>query len=182
MLILERRCPRSTDKRFNNSGYSLFFLMGIFLKYLWLIPNILKWENCKIFTKLVPLQNPSTSSDRSCSVRKGNLKNLQNWKGKHLRWSLFQTLLKRDSNTVWLFICCKTKLKKKFFFWKNICFLQNIHYLQKKCFYMEKKFYIEFFFTEKKLFLQREKYKSKCKNIYISFENIFLCRKCLCYK
>ena len=38
---------------------------------------------------------------------------------------------------------CKTKLKKKifFFFWKNDCvFLQNISYLQEKN-YMEKKFF-----------------------------------------
>ena len=39
---------------------------------------------------------------------------------------------------IWLFSCCKTKLKKKFFF-EKICFLQNIYYLQKKCFYMDKK-------------------------------------------
>ena len=33
---------KKNDKRFNNRGYSLFFLMDIFLKYLRLIPNILK--------------------------------------------------------------------------------------------------------------------------------------------
>ena len=47
---------KKNDKRFNNCGYLLFFLMGIFLKHLWLIPDILKWRNCKIFTKLVPSQ------------------------------------------------------------------------------------------------------------------------------
>ena len=83
-------------------------LMAIFLKHLWLIPNILKWQDCKIFTKLVPLQTPSRSSHRRCSVKKGVLKNLRNFTGKHLYWSLFliklqtfrpATLLRRDSNT-----------------------------------------------------------------------------------
>ena len=76
---------------------------------------------------------------------------------------------------VWLCICCKTKLKKNFFFWKNISFLQNIHCLQKKCFYMEKKkFYIENFFHWKKLFFT-EKNVNKNVKIYISFEkHIFM--------
>ena len=78
---------------------------------------------------------------------------------------------------VWLFICCKTKLKKKYFFFEKICFLQNIHYLQKKCFYMEKKsFILKIFFTEEKLFY-REKYKWKCKNIFISFEKYLFMQK-----
>ena len=34
---------KKNAKRFNSRGYSLFFLMGIFLKHLWLIPNILNW-------------------------------------------------------------------------------------------------------------------------------------------
>ena len=61
------------------------------------IPNILKWQNCKIFTKLVPSQTLSRSSNPSYSVKKGILKNLQNVTGKHLSWSLF--LVKTDSNT-----------------------------------------------------------------------------------
>ena len=65
---------KKNDNRFNNRDYSLFFLMGIFLKHLWLIPNILKWQNCKIFTKLVPSQNPSRISHRRCSVKKIFLK------------------------------------------------------------------------------------------------------------
>ena len=84
---------------------------GIFLKHPWLIPNILKWQDCKIFTKLVPFQTFSRSSHWRCSV-KGVLKNLRNFTGKHLCWSLFLIkfqvfkpliLLKRDSNT--LFSC-----------------------------------------------------------------------------
>ena len=43
------------------------------------------------------------------------------------------------TDRIWLFVCCKTKLKKNTFFWKNICFLQNIHYLQKKMFLYGKK-------------------------------------------
>ena len=66
----------------------LFFLMGIFLKYLWLIPNILKWQDCKIFTKLVSSQTPSRSSHQRGSVKKGVLKNLRDFTGKHLRWTL----------------------------------------------------------------------------------------------
>ena len=45
---------KKNDKRFSNRGYSLFFLMGTFLKHLSLISNILKWQDCKIFTELVP--------------------------------------------------------------------------------------------------------------------------------
>ena len=61
---------KKNDKRFNNRAYSLFFLMYIFLKHLWFIPNILKWQNFKIFTKLVPSQNPSRISHRRCSLKK----------------------------------------------------------------------------------------------------------------
>ena len=53
LLTITNKNKRS-DKRFNSRGYSLFFLMGIFLNHLWLIPNISKWQDCKIFTKLVP--------------------------------------------------------------------------------------------------------------------------------
>ena len=44
--------------------------MGIFLKHLWLIPHILKWQNGKIFTNLVLSLNPSRRSHRKCSVKK----------------------------------------------------------------------------------------------------------------
>ena len=56
--------------------FFFFFLMGIFLKHLWLIPNILKWQNCKIFTNLVPSQNPSRRSYWKCFVKKDIFKNL----------------------------------------------------------------------------------------------------------
>ena len=85
---------------------------------------------------------------------------------------------------VWLFICCKTKLKKKiFFFEKNICFLQNIHYLQKKNFYTEKKFYNEKFFYWKKTFFTMKNVNENVKNIYLILEihyhtkNVFVSSK-----
>ena len=70
---------KRNDKRFNNRSYLLFLLIGIFLKHLWLIPNILKWQDCKIFTKLIPSQTPSRSRHRRCSVKKGVLKNLRSF-------------------------------------------------------------------------------------------------------
>ena len=60
---------KENDERFNHREYSLFFLMGIFL-----IPNILKWQKCKTFTKLAPSQNLSRISHRRCSVKKIFLK------------------------------------------------------------------------------------------------------------
>ena len=63
---------------------------------------------------------------------------------------------------VWLFICCKTKSKKNFFFfWKNICVFYKIYVIcRKKCFYIEKKNY-------------KEKYKWKCEKIYLISEIYF---------
>ena len=99
---------KRNGKHFNNRVYSLFFIKSIFLKHLWLIPNILEWQDCKIFTKLVLLQTPSRNSHWRCSAKNGALKNLWNFTGKNLCWSLFLiklqtfrpvTLLRRDSNT-----------------------------------------------------------------------------------
>ena len=47
--------------------------------------------------------------------------------------------------------------------------------MQEKCFYMEKK-NLYWKFTEKNFFY-REKYKCKCKNIYISFEKYVFMQK-----
>ena len=63
--------------------------MSIFLKHVWLTPNILKWQDYKIFTKLVLLQTPFRSSRRRWSVKKGALKNLWNFTAKHMCSSLF---------------------------------------------------------------------------------------------
>ena len=102
------RLNKRNDKSFSNRGYSLFFFIGVFLNHLWLIPNILKWQNYKIFTKLVPSQTLLRSSHRRCSVKTGVFKNLQKFTGKHLCYSLFlirlqvfrpATLLNSDSNT-----------------------------------------------------------------------------------
>ena len=71
---------------------------------------------------------------------------------------------------LWLFICCKTKLLFFLFVWKTFVFYKIYVICRKKCFYMEKKIY-------------REKYnKWKCKKNISYFRNIFLHRKCLCYK
>ena len=119
---------KKNDKRFNNRGYSLFFLMGIFLKHLWLIPNILKWQDCKIFTKLVPSQTLLRSSHRKCSVKKGVFKNLRKFTGKHLCWSLFliklrvfrpATLLNSDSNTQ-IFSCTICEIFKNTYFEEHL--------------------------------------------------------------
>ena len=67
--IAMKRLNKKNDKGFNNRDYSLFFLIDIFLQQLWLIPNILKWQNCKIFTKLFPSQASSRSSHQRCSVK-----------------------------------------------------------------------------------------------------------------
>ena len=56
---------------------------------------------------------------------------------------------------VWLFICCKTKLKKKIFFLKKIFVFYKIYIIcRKKIFIRKKSFITKNFFTEKKLFLQ----------------------------
>ena len=101
------RIDKRNDNRFNNRGHSLFSLMGIFLNHLRLIPNILKRQDCKIFTKLVPSQTLLRSKG-VFKIKKRYFKNLQKFTGKHLCWSLFviklqafrpATSLNSDSNT-----------------------------------------------------------------------------------
>ena len=71
---------------------------------------------------------------------------------------------------LWLFICCKTKLKKKIYFLKKyLLFTKYTLFAEKNVFICKKKIY-------------REKYKWKCKKNISDFRNIFLHRKCLCYK
>ena len=65
-------------------------------------------------------------------------------------WSFFSFI------RVWLFICCKTKLKKKNIFEKIFVFYKIYIICRKKCFYMEKKFNIEKKFYWKKTILQRK--------------------------
>ena len=85
---------------------------------------------------------------------------------------------------VWLFICCKTKLKKNYTFWKiYLCFLQNIYYLQKKIILYGKKvlywfFFFFFFFTEKAFFTENVKNMYLIWEIFFYPENIYsFCKK-----
>ena len=67
----------------------------------------------------------------------------------HFMWNVY---------LLWLFFCCKIKLKKKFFFWENMFFTKYTLFAE-NCFYTAKRFYIEkTFFIEKKIFLQRKIY------------------------
>ena len=107
------------------------------------------------------------------------------WKQDNLtKWSYLVNVMNilRSQCRLWVLICCKTNLKKKFIFWNNICVFYKICIIcRKKCFYMENVFILKKFFTEKNFFY-REKYIWKCKN-YISYlRNVFLYKKCLCYK
>ena len=70
---------------------------------------------------------------------------------------------------VWLFICCKTKLEKNYFFKKkHLCFYKIYIFCRKKCFYMERKFYNEKFFNWKNLFTEKN---------YISFQKYIFTQK-----
>ena len=83
---------------------------------------------------------------------------------------------------LWLFICCKTKLKKKNIFEKIfVIFTKYTLFAEKNVFIWIKSFILKYFFTEKN-FCYREKYKWKCKRYISHLKNTFLYRKCLCYK
>ena len=89
---------KRNNKRFNNRGYSLFFLMGVFLKHLWLVSNILKWQDCNIFTNIFASYFTDPFQKQPPEV--------------------LCNFLKRDSNTgafVWNFEFLRT------FVLKNIC-------------------------------------------------------------
>ena len=79
-----------------------------------------------------------------------------------------------------LFICCKTKLKKKSFLKKYVLFTKYTSFAEKNVFIWKKCFIFKNFFTEKNFY--REKYKWKCKKYVSHLRNIFLYRKCSCYK
>ena len=90
------------------------------------------------------------------------------------KWKIYIRLtLYQIRKYLWLFICCKTKFKKIFFFWKNICFLQNIHYLQNEMFLYGKKFYNENFFYWKKHFFTEKNINENVKNIHLISEIYF---------
>ena len=93
----------------------------------------------------------------------------------------FKTPFPKNTPGLWLFICCKTKLKTKYIFFEKI-FYKIYIICRKNVFIWKKKvLYWKFSFYWKKLFYW-EKYKWKCKKYISYFRNIFLCRKCLCYK
>ena len=74
---------------------------------------------------------------------------------------------------IWLFICCKTKLKKNIFFVEKMFFTKYKLFAEKMFLYGKKSFILKFFFTEKNFFYW-EKYKWKCKNIiYLIWEISF---------
>ena len=65
----------------------------------------------------------------------------------------------------------KLSWKKRFFFWKNICFFTKYKlFVEKKFFYTEKKFYNEKFFYWKKTFFTMKNVNENVKNIYLILE------------
>ena len=90
--------------------YSLFILMGIFLKHLWLIPNILQWQDCKILTKLVSSQTLPEAATRGVLLKKVFLKICEISR---------ETLLKRACNFT------KKKLQQRCFLAKFAKFLRT---------------------------------------------------------
>ena len=76
---------------------------------------------------------------------------------------------------LWLFICCETKLKKKCFFFKYLCFYKIYTFCRKICFYMKKSFYNETIFLLKKTFFTEKKYLIS--EIYFYTENICVINK-----
>ena len=82
------------------------------------------------------------------------------------------SILKQGSflvSYIWLFICCKIKLKKIIFFKKRYLFFLNIYCLQKKNFVYEKKY-------AKKTFLLK---KTSAKNV--SFDKYIILQKMYIY-
>ena len=88
-------------------------------------------------------------------------KNLKGLHHSNKMWSIKNlAMLKCKSRTsLWLFICCKTKFKKKFFWKKYFCFFTKCTlFAEKNLFIWKKSFIMKKFFTEKNFFY-REKYK-----------------------
>ena len=76
----------------------------------------------------------------------------------------------------------KLSWKKIFFFEKIFVFFTKYTlFAEKNVFIWKKSFIMKMFFTEKNFFY-REKYKWKFKKDISHFRNIFLYKKCLCYK
>ena len=94
------------------------------------------------------------------------------------------TLVQKDLSEriyLWLFICCKTTLKKTSFFFlkKYLFFTKHTLFAEKNVFIWKKKFILKHFFIEKNIFYREEylwKYKKYISHLYRKY------RKCLCYK
>ena len=71
--------------------------------------------------------------------------------------------------------------KKKLFFEEIYAFFTKYRLFAEKMFLYGKKFYIENFFL-KKTFFTKKNINENVKNYISHLRNIFLCRKCLCYK
>ena len=70
---------------------------------------------------------------------------------------------------LWLFICCKTKLKKKkfFFFWKIFVFFAKYTlFAEKNLYEWKKSFILKNIFTEKNFFTEKN-INENVKNIYL---------------
>ena len=91
----------------------------------------------------------------------------------------FRVPWKNWGTYLWLFICCKTKLKKKIFF--NLFVFCKIYIICRKNVFIWKKSFILKIFLLKKTFFTEKNINENVKNIS-HFRNIFLHRKCLCYK
>ena len=79
---------KRSDKRFNNRGYSLFFLMGIFLKHL-TDSKYTKMTGVQDFYQASSFTDPFQKQPPVVFCKKCALENLRNFIGKHLYWSLF---------------------------------------------------------------------------------------------
>ena len=122
---------------------------------------------------------PYGQSDLSSSIFQSNDKcflapSLNKVRMKYVLHNKFRMIIFHDikalplifkSSRLWLFICCKTKLKKTFFFEKIWFFLQNIHYLQKK------RLYVKTSSLLKKIFI------SNLRNMFLYAENVCFTNK-----
>ena len=85
---------------------------------------------------------------------------------------------------IWLFICCKTKLKIFFCLFEKVFvfFKKYTLFAEKKYFYKEKKFCNEKFFTEKTFFTEKN-INENVKNIYLTSRIYFYTENvCVIYK
>ena len=139
-----------------------------------------------MFYKIEPLYRFLFSI--SNNLRTSTLKNPSGWLLLMSQCNIFMLNHKfaagRKRSTIFFYGCsfvAKLSWKKNIFFLKNVFYKIYSIYLYKKCFYMERKFYVEKFLYRKNFFTEKNIIENVKK--YIShLRNMFLCRKCLCYK